>query len=59
MIITKTKEEIKLMHESAQIVSQTLGLLAKEIQPGKTTLELDKLAEEFIRDQGAIPGFLG
>ena len=59
MIITKTREEIKLMHESAQIVSKTLGMLAKEIKPGITTLQLDNLAEEFIRDHGAIPGFLG
>ncbi|SNR66814.1 type I methionyl aminopeptidase [Lutibacter flavus] len=59
MIIIKTPEEIELMRESALIVSKTLGLLAKEVKPGVTTLFLDKLAEEFIRDQGAIPGFLG
>jgi methionyl aminopeptidase len=59
MIITKTKEEIELMRESALIVSKTLGILAKEVKPGVTTLHLDKLAEEYIRDQGAIPGFLG
>ena len=59
MIIIKTREEIELMRESALIVSKTLGLLAKEIKPGITTLQLDKMAEEFIRDQGAIPGFLG
>ncbi|MFD0932787.1 type I methionyl aminopeptidase [Psychroflexus salinarum] len=59
MIIKKTREEIKLMHESAQIVSKTLGMIAKEIKPGVTSLYLDKLAEEFIRDHGAIPGFLG
>lgn len=59
MIITKTKEELKLMHESAQIVSKTLGMLAKEVKPGVTSLHLDKLAEEFIRDHGAVPGFLG
>ena len=59
MIITKTREEIELMRESALIVSKTLGLLAKEIKPGVTTLQLDKMAEEFIRDQGAVPGFLG
>ena len=47
------------MRESALIVSKTLGLLASEVKPGVTTLQLDKLAEEFIRDQGAIPGFLG
>ena len=59
MIILKTKEEIELMRESALIVSKTLGEVAKAIQPGVTTLELDKIAEEHIRDHGAIPGFLG
>jgi methionyl aminopeptidase len=59
MIITKTKEEIELMRESALVVSKTLGIIAKEVKPGVTTLHLDKLAEEYIRDQGAIPGFLG
>ncbi len=59
MIKIKTREEIELMRESALIVSKTLGILAAEVKPGVTTLHLDKLAEEFIRDQGAIPGFLG
>ncbi|MUP44286.1 type I methionyl aminopeptidase [Gramella sp. BOM4] len=59
MIIPKSREEIELMRESALIVSKTLGMLAPEIKPGVTTLELDKLAEEFIRDHGAEPGFLG
>ena len=59
MIVVKTREEIELMRESALIVSKTLGMLAKEVKPGVTTLHLDKLAEEFIRDHGAIPGFLG
>jgi methionyl aminopeptidase len=59
MIITKTKEEIELLRESALVVSKTLGILAKEVKPGVNTLYLDKLAEEYIRDQGAIPGFLG
>ena len=59
MILIKTREEIELMRQSALIVSKTLGLLAKEVKPGVTTLYLDKIAEEFIRDQGAIPGFLG
>ncbi|MBT8324999.1 MAG: type I methionyl aminopeptidase [Winogradskyella sp.] len=59
MIIQKTREEIELMRESALIVSKTLGMLAKEVKPGVTTLYLDKLAEEFIRDHGAVPGFLG
>ncbi len=59
MIITKSREEIELMRESALIVSKTLGMLASEIKPGITTLYLDKLAEDFIRDHGAEPGFLG
>ena len=59
MIIIKTPEEIELMRESALIVSRTLGIVASEIKPGITTLFLDKLAEEFIRDQDAEPGFLG
>jgi methionyl aminopeptidase len=59
MIIPKTSEEIELMRESALIVSKTLGILAKEVKPGVTSLYLDKLAEEFIRDHGAVPGFLG
>ena len=59
MIIAKTKEEIKLMREAALVVSKTLGMLASEVKPGVTTLYLDRLAEDFIREQGAIPGFLG
>ena len=59
MIIQKSREEIELMRESALVVSKTLGMLAKEVKPGVTSLYLDKLAEEFIREQGAIPGFLG
>lgn len=59
MIHIKNREEIELMRESALIVSKTLGMLASEVKPGVTTLHLDKLAETFIRDHGAIPGFLG
>lgn len=59
MIIPKTPEEIELMRESALIVSKTLGMLAGEVKPGVTTLALDALAETFIRDHGAIPGFKG
>ena len=58
-VILKSAEEIELMRESAQLVSKTLGMLAKEVKPGAMPLELDKLAEEFIRDHGGIPGFLG
>lgn len=59
MIQIKTLEEIEIMRESALIVSKTLGILAKEVKPGVTTLQLDKIAEEYIRSEGAIPGFLG
>lgn len=59
MIHYKNKEEIELMRESALIVSKTLGVMAEHIKPGVTPLQLDKIAEEFIRDNGAKPGFLG
>ncbi len=59
MVHIKTSEEIELMRESALVVSKTLGMLASEIKPGVHALYLDKLAEDFIREQGAEPGFLG
>jgi methionyl aminopeptidase len=59
MVKLKSPEEIEIMRESALVVSKTLGMLASEVKPGVTTLQLDKLAEEFIREQGAEPGFLG
>lgn len=59
MIKIKSAEEIELMRESALVVSKTLGMLASEIKPGANPLHLDKLAEDFIREQGAEPGFLG
>ncbi len=59
MIILKTSEEIELMRLSALMVSKTLGMIAKEIKPGVSPMKLDQLAEEFIRDNGAIPGFKG
>jgi methionyl aminopeptidase len=59
MVRLKTSEEIALMRESAQLVSKTLGMLASEIKPGISPLKLDSLAEKFIRDHGAVPGFKG
>ncbi|PIE50673.1 MAG: type I methionyl aminopeptidase [Flavobacteriales bacterium] len=59
MIKLKTIEELRLMKQSARLVSKTLGMLAKEIKPGVTTNYLDKLGGEFIRDHGAEPAFLG
>jgi len=59
MIYLKTDEEIELMRLANQLVGKTLGELAKHIHPEVTTLQLDKIAEEFIRDNGAYPAFLG
>lgn len=59
MIYLKTDEEIELMRESNRLVGMTHGELSKHIRPGITTLELDKIADEFIRDHGAVPSFLG
>jgi methionyl aminopeptidase len=59
MSLIKSKEEIELIRESALLVSKTLGMLAAEIRPGLNTLYLDSLAETYIRDHGAVPGFLG
>jgi len=59
MIFLKTDEEIELMRTANLLVGETLAEVAKSIQPGVTTLHLDKIAEEFIRDNGATPLFLG
>jgi methionyl aminopeptidase len=59
MIFYKTAEEIELLRESNLLVSKALAEVAKQIAPGVTTLALDQIAEEFIRDNAAVPGFLG
>ncbi|MEN9570830.1 MAG: type methionyl aminopeptidase [Bacteroidota bacterium] len=59
MIQYKTHEEIELMRTSALLVGKTHAVLAKEIKPGISTMQLNKLAEEFIRDNGAVPSFKG
>jgi methionyl aminopeptidase len=59
MIYLKTGEEIELMRLANRLVGETQGELAKHIRPGVTTLQLDKIAETFIRDHGATPAFLG
>ena len=59
MIFLKTEDEIELLRQSNQLVGRTLAEVAKHIKPGVTTLELDRVAEEFIRDHGAIPTFKG
>ncbi|MCT4590733.1 MAG: type I methionyl aminopeptidase [Carboxylicivirga sp.] len=58
MIYLKTDEEIELMRISNQLVAKTLGEVAKAVKPGVSTLELDKIAEAFIRDNGGTPAFL-
>lgn len=59
MIYFKTDEEIELLRESSLLVGKTLAEVAKNIKPGVTPLQLDKIAEEFILDNGAKPGFKG
>lgn len=59
MVYYKTDQEIELMRESNLLVSKTLAEIAKQIKPGISTKKIDKIAEEFIRDNGAKPGFLG
>ncbi len=59
MLYLKTDEEVGLLRESNLLVSRTLAELASLIKPGVTTIYLDKIAEEFIRDNGAVPGFKG
>lgn len=58
-IIIKSIDELKLMRESALLVSKTLGEIAKMIGPGVTTQQINDLGDTFIRDHGAYPAFLG
>ncbi|MEZ5081956.1 MAG: type I methionyl aminopeptidase [Bacteroidales bacterium] len=59
MKLVKTEEEIELIRESSLLVGKTLAEVAKLIKPGVKTITLDRVAEEFIRDHGAVPGFKG
>ena len=58
-MLIKTGEEVELIRESSLLVGKTLGKVAKLIKPGVKTIELDRIAEEFIRDNYALPGFKG
>ncbi len=58
-VTRKTDSELDAMRRAGQVVGATLQLLAETARPGMTTLELDKLAEEYIRSHGAVPSFLG
>ncbi|MCK9625678.1 MAG: type I methionyl aminopeptidase [Bacteroidales bacterium] len=59
MIKIKTEEDLVRIRENAILVSKTLAEVGRHIAPGITTKELDKIAEKYIRDCGAEPGFLG
>lgn len=59
MIVLKTAEEIELMALASKIVAEAQQVLLKEVKPGITTLWLDTVAEEFIRDRGGTPAFKG
>jgi methionyl aminopeptidase len=59
MIYYKTHSEIELIRESSELVSKTIAEVAKAIRPGVTTISLDKIAEDFICDNGGVPSFKG
>jgi methionyl aminopeptidase len=59
MIICKSEVELNLMREAGRIVAETHRLLAEVIRPNVTTKELDQIAEDYIRSQGANPSFKG
>ncbi len=59
MIYLKTEDEIELLRKANLLVSATLCEIAKTVKPGVTTKQLDTLAEQFIRDHGAVPTFKG
>jgi methionyl aminopeptidase len=59
MINLKNKSEIEKLYAAGQIVKDTLFLVEEHIRPGISTLELDRIAEDYIRSQNAIPGFKG
>lgn len=56
-IFLKTEDEIELMREANLLVGKTLAEVGRHVKPGVTTLQLDRIAEEFIRDNGAVPTF--
>src|SRR3989338_43067 len=59
MIILKTPQEIALIERASRVVALTIALLREQVKPGVTTADLDRLAEEFITGEGAIPAFKG
>src|SRR5690606_30466474 len=59
MIYFKTNEEVEIQRESALMVSATLTEVAKVLRPGMKTIDIDRLAETFIKDNGGFPSFKG
>jgi methionyl aminopeptidase len=59
VIFRKSEREIEQMADAGAIVARTLELLGEHVQPGQTTAELDRIADEFIRSQGGVPTFKG
>mgnify|MGYP002517751298 CR=1 FL=1 len=59
MIVLKTVRELSIMKEACRISAGALKLIGTAIEPGVTTAELDRLAEDYIRSQGAVPNFKG
>lgn len=59
LIKYKNSDEIELLRQNGQLVGRTLAEVGKNIKPGVKTITIDKIAEEFIRDNGAVPGFKG
>ncbi|OFY47530.1 MAG: type I methionyl aminopeptidase [Bacteroidetes bacterium GWF2_41_31] len=59
MIYFKTDEEVELLRQSSLLVGKTLAEVARMLRPGILTIDLDQVAETFIRDHGAVPGFKG
>ena len=59
MIICKSAAELELMREAGRIVAETHRLLKQAIKPDVTTKQLDQIAEDYIRSQGAVPSFKG
>ena len=59
MIELKSEAEIRLMREAGLVVAQALDVVTRSVEPGMTTLDLDRIAEKTIRDAGAVPSFKG
>ena len=59
MIIRKSAEELEKMRRAGRIVAGTIDVVLAAVEPGRSTLDLDRVAERHIREQGAIPSFKG